>query len=188
MPDRSDEPIRARVAAPRRRIVDKFEPVPLGGSKPRRTEFLYARSLVHAINEDRNDPDCRRAGDILKTYLTPGQGLKRALEDVNRWLEWKTAKLPPLALPGRKPARAEIEAAEAPAFWNTKQTPPIPLLLWTVFQSPVLRRIKRCVSDSCPNFFVDEGKAFRALYCSTKCASREGMRSLRARLNSSNRP
>ncbi len=185
--DRSDEPIRIRSAAPRRRIVGKLEPVPLGGSNPRRTEFLYARSLVHAINERLDDSECRQARDILKTYLHPEQGLKRALDPLNRWLDQESVKLPLLAPTGRKSARAGKAADEAPAFWDKQQTPRIPLLLWTVFQSPVLRRIKKCVSDPCPNFFVDEGKALRALYCSTKCASRAGMRSFRARLISPNR-
>lgn len=165
--------------------MGKLEPVPLGGSKPRRMEFLYARSLVHAINERPDDSECGRARDILKTYLS--QGLKNALEPLNLWLNQEPLILPPLAPPERKSASTGEEVSEAPAFWDKLQTPPLPLLLWAVFQSPVLIRIKKCDSDSCPNYFVDEGKAFRALYCSIKCASREGMRNYRARLSSPKR-
>ena len=182
MRDRSDEPTRIRGATPRRRIVGKLEPIPLGGWKPRRTEFLYARSLVHAINTRRDDYECGRARDILKEYLQ--RGLKRALEPLNRFLDQEQVRLPLLAAPARKSTDAGNEIEDVPAFWDKQQTPPVPLLLWMVFQSPVLRRVKKCDSDSCPKYFVDEGKAFRALYCSATCASREGMRNFRARLSS----
>ncbi len=165
----------AKTVAPRRRIIDEAEPIPLGGVRPRRIEFAYARRLVRLVNEG-NSQHAKEGGGILGDYIENGLG--RALSGLNSLLVKTSVRLPPLASPDSGKTEFQ-EVDDSPAFWQRNHTPSVPLLLWFILQSPVLHRVRTC--KVCKRFFVDEGKASRALYCSPRCASTAAIRAYRAR-------